>query len=185
MLIAQRRRSPGRCFSLGARRSASRSRACVLEPVDHPRRSEGEHMIAIEIREPEAGSRSFLSSGRTPAAGPGDVLIKVAAAGVNRPDVMQRQGRYPPPPAPPIFPGSRCRGSMRWWRRVTIGAQATRSVRWSSAAATRSSAALRRRSVCRRPRHRSDRTRRPCPKPRSRSGPTCSSGAGCRPASRS
>ena len=32
-----------------------------------------------------------------PAPGPGEVLIDVVAAGVNRPDIMQRQGRYPPP----------------------------------------------------------------------------------------
>ena len=33
-----------------------------------------------------------------PLAGPGQVRIRVAAAGVNRPDIVQRQGRYPPPP---------------------------------------------------------------------------------------
>jgi NADPH2:quinone reductase len=39
----------------------------------------------------------------TPQPGPGQVLIKVAFAGVNRPDVIQRQGFYPPPPgASPI-----------------------------------------------------------------------------------
>jgi putative PIG3 family NAD(P)H quinone oxidoreductase len=40
-----------------------------------------------------------------PVVGPGDVLIKVAAAGVNRPDIMQRQGRYPPPPGASDIPG--------------------------------------------------------------------------------
>lgn len=40
-----------------------------------------------------------------PAPGPGEVLIEVAAAGVNRPDVAQRQGRYPPPPGAPTTPG--------------------------------------------------------------------------------
>lgn len=34
-----------------------------------------------------------------PQPGPGEVLIRVAAAGVNRPDLLQRQGGYPPPPA--------------------------------------------------------------------------------------
>ncbi|HKY82383.1 MAG TPA: NAD(P)H-quinone oxidoreductase [Sphingobium sp.] len=39
-----------------------------------------------------------------PAAGPGEILIKVAAAGVNRPDISQREGNYPPPPgASPII----------------------------------------------------------------------------------
>ena len=35
-----------------------------------------------------------------PAPGPGQILVQVAAAGVNRPDVAQRQGAYPPPPGP-------------------------------------------------------------------------------------
>ena len=36
-----------------------------------------------------------------PQPAPGDVLVKVAAAGVNRPDVLQRRGMYPPPPDAP------------------------------------------------------------------------------------
>jgi NADPH:quinone reductase len=40
-----------------------------------------------------------------PVAGKGEVLIKVAAAGVNRPDVVQRKGLYPPPPGAPSIPG--------------------------------------------------------------------------------
>lgn len=45
-----------------------------------------------------------LAEGPEPSPGPGEVLIKVAAAGVNRPDVAQRQGLYPPPPdASPIL----------------------------------------------------------------------------------
>jgi len=46
----------------------------------------------------------FLAEGPTPVPGPGEVLIRVEAAGVNRPDVMQRAGKYPPPPgASPIL----------------------------------------------------------------------------------
>jgi putative PIG3 family NAD(P)H quinone oxidoreductase len=45
-----------------------------------------------------------------PAAG--EVLIKVAAAGVNRPDVMQRRGRYPPPPGAPDIPGLEVAGTI-------------------------------------------------------------------------
>ena len=44
--------------------------------------------------------------------GPDDVLIKVAAAGVNRPDVMQRQGRYPPPPGASDIPGLEVAGTI-------------------------------------------------------------------------
>ena len=40
-----------------------------------------------------------------PQPGPGEVLIKVAAAGVNRPDVLQRQGSYPPPKGHSELPG--------------------------------------------------------------------------------
>jgi len=41
----------------------------------------------------------------SPAAGEGEVLIRVDAAGVNRPDIMQRQGKYPPPPGASDIPG--------------------------------------------------------------------------------
>ena len=46
-----------------------------------------------------------------PRPGPGEVLIRVAAAGVNRPDVVQRMGMYPPPPGAPSIPGLVFRGS--------------------------------------------------------------------------
>ena len=47
-----------------------------------------------------------------PQPGPGEVLIRVAAAGVNRPDVMQRQGKYPPPPGAPSIPGLEIAGEV-------------------------------------------------------------------------
>jgi putative PIG3 family NAD(P)H quinone oxidoreductase len=47
-----------------------------------------------------------------PVPGAGEVLIKVAAAGVNRPDVMQRRGRYPPPPGAPDIPGLEVAGTI-------------------------------------------------------------------------
>ena len=55
-------------------------------------------MIAIEIREPGGPEVLVPVERPTPVPAPGEVLIKVAAAGVNRPDVFQRLGRYPPPP---------------------------------------------------------------------------------------
>lgn len=45
-----------------------------------------------------------------PTPGPGEVLIDVAAAGVNRADILQRQGQYPPPPGAPDTPGLECSG---------------------------------------------------------------------------
>ena len=53
----------------------------------------------------------------TPTPGEGEVLIRVAAAGVNRPDVMQRRGLYPPPPGAPSIPGLEIAGEI-----VAVGA---------------------------------------------------------------
>lgn len=47
-----------------------------------------------------------------PVAGPGEVLIRVAAAGVNRPDCMQREGIYPPPAGAPEWPGLEVAGHV-------------------------------------------------------------------------
>ena len=49
---------------------------------------------------------------QVPEPGPGEVLIKVAAAGVNRPDVMQRKGLYPPPPGATDVPGLEVSGTV-------------------------------------------------------------------------
>ena len=56
-------------------------------------------MRVIEI-EGGAGPAQALKIGQRPdpVAGPGQVVIQVRAAGVNRPDLLQRQGGYPPPP---------------------------------------------------------------------------------------
>lgn len=48
----------------------------------------------------------------TPSAGPGEVLIRVAAAGVNRPDVLQRMGHYPPPKGVTDIPGLEVAGTI-------------------------------------------------------------------------
>ena len=47
-----------------------------------------------------------------PVAGPGEVLIDVAAAGVNRPDIIQRLGKYPPPPGASDIPGLEVAGTV-------------------------------------------------------------------------
>ncbi len=47
-----------------------------------------------------------------PAAGPGEVVVEVAAAAVNRADVLQRQGLYPPPPGAPEWLGLECSGTV-------------------------------------------------------------------------
>lgn len=57
-----------------------------------------ERMLVCEIRAPGAPDVLVPGERPIPVPGPGEVLVKVAAAGVNRPDVFQRKGLYPPPP---------------------------------------------------------------------------------------
>ncbi len=69
-------------------------------------------MTAIEITEP--GGPEVLRPTRRPLPEPalGEVLIEVTAAGVNRPDTMQRQGLYPPPPGASDLPGLEVSGTV-------------------------------------------------------------------------
>jgi len=69
-------------------------------------------MIAIEITTP--GEPEVLVPVERPVPSPGrdELLIKVAAAGVNRPDVMQRRGKYPPPPGASDIPGLEVAGTV-------------------------------------------------------------------------
>jgi NADPH:quinone reductase len=62
-------------------------------------------MTAIEIRAPGPPGVLQAVQRAVPSAGPGEVLVKVAAAGINRPDVLQRQGAYAPPPGASDIPG--------------------------------------------------------------------------------
>ena len=62
-------------------------------------------MRAIEISQFGGPDVLRLAERPDPIAGPGEVLIDVAAAGVNRPDVIQRLGKYPPPPGASDLPG--------------------------------------------------------------------------------
>ena len=54
-------------------------------------------MRAVEISQPGGPEVLRLADLPKPTPKPNEILVKVAAAGVNRPDVMQRMGRYPPP----------------------------------------------------------------------------------------
>ncbi len=71
-----------------------------------------ETMTAIAITEPGGPEVLRPADIATPAPGHGEVLIRVAAAGVNRPDVMQRAGAYPPPPGAPETPGLEVAGTV-------------------------------------------------------------------------
>jgi putative PIG3 family NAD(P)H quinone oxidoreductase len=69
-------------------------------------------MKAIEIREPGGPEVLVLAERPLPQPGEGEVLIKVAAAGVNRPDCLQRQGSYPPPKGASDVPGLEIAGEI-------------------------------------------------------------------------
>jgi len=69
-------------------------------------------MRAIEISQPGGPEVLVPVERPRPEPGPGEVLIKVSAAGVNRPDVVQRQGRYPPPPGASDLPGLEIAGEI-------------------------------------------------------------------------
>ena len=69
-------------------------------------------MTAVEIREPGPPQVLRAVERPVPQPGPGEVLIQVAAAGVNRPDVMQRKGIYPPPPGVTDIPGLEVAGQV-------------------------------------------------------------------------
>jgi putative PIG3 family NAD(P)H quinone oxidoreductase len=78
-----------------------------------------EQMTVIEIAAPGGPEQLRAARRPTPKPGDGEVLVRVAAAGVNRPDVMQRQGKYPPPPGASDIPGLEIAGEV-----VALGAKA-------------------------------------------------------------
>lgn len=69
-------------------------------------------MLAIEIREPGGPDVLVPVDRAQPAPRTGEVLIRVRAAGVNRPDLMQRRGRYAPPPGASDIPGLEVAGTI-------------------------------------------------------------------------
>ena len=69
-------------------------------------------MTAVEIREPGPPQVLRAVPRPVPPVGPGEVLIQVAAAGVNRPDVLQRKGAYAPPPGITDIPGLEVAGEV-------------------------------------------------------------------------
>lgn len=71
-----------------------------------------ESMTAIEISTPGGPEVLQTCIRPVPQPGPGEVLVRVAAAGVNRPDVVQRLGLYPPPPGASDIPGLEIAGTV-------------------------------------------------------------------------
>jgi NADPH2:quinone reductase len=80
-----------------------------------------ETMTAIAIPVPGGPEALKPETRPVPKPGPTEVLVRVIAAGVNRPDVMQRQGNYPPPPGAPDIPGLEIAGEV-----IALGDKVTR-----------------------------------------------------------
>jgi putative PIG3 family NAD(P)H quinone oxidoreductase len=77
-------------------------------------------MRAVVITEPGEPEVLRWLEVPDPVAGPGELVIDIAACGVNRADLMQRQGLYSPPPGAPPYPGLECSGRVR-----AVGASVT------------------------------------------------------------
>src|SRR5437879_390692 len=88
-----------------ARRSGRRMEPTMPAP---PRR-----MMAVEITAAGGPDVLRVTERPVPEPGIGEVLVRVEAAGVNRPDVMQRQGKYPPPPGASDIPGLEIAGTVK------------------------------------------------------------------------
>lgn len=84
-----------------------------------------DRMTAIAIRAPGGPEVLTAESRPLPKPGADQILVKVAAAGVNRPDVMQRMGHYPPPPGATDIPGLEIAG--------VVVARGTGVTRWKEA----------------------------------------------------
>jgi putative PIG3 family NAD(P)H quinone oxidoreductase len=78
-------------------------------------------MTVIGISKPGGPEVLLPETRAVPVPGPGEILVKVAAAGVNRPDVAQRSGVYPPPPGASDLPGLEIAGEV-----VAVGSDARR-----------------------------------------------------------
>jgi NADPH:quinone reductase-like Zn-dependent oxidoreductase len=85
-------------------------------------------MTSIAIREPGGPDVLVAREQPVPAPGDGEILVRLAAAGVNRPDVMQRQGHYPPPKGATEIPGLEIAGEV-----VRIGRIGTTAIQLGKA----------------------------------------------------
>lgn len=77
-----------------------------------PQRGPGDPMTVVEIAAPGGPEVLRPAERPIPAPGPGEILIRVAWAGVNRPDALQRAGVYDPPPGASDLPGLECAGTV-------------------------------------------------------------------------
>src|SRR5512141_881298 len=105
--------SPG---LLGKR--SSRSMSGIVDPLAcqvNKRRAVASipaSMMAVVAPQRDGADELALVERPVPPAGAGEVLVRVAAAGINRPDILQRRGLYPPPPGAPDILGLEIAGEI-------------------------------------------------------------------------
>src|SRR5262245_50454772 len=100
-------------WALSQPRAPGHSAASQMElPRSSTMASPPDTMTAIEISAPGGPDVLKPKVLSTPKPGPGQMLVKVAAAGVNRPDLAQRSGAYPPPPGASPLPGLEVAGEV-------------------------------------------------------------------------
>src|SRR5690606_15687415 len=103
-------------WSLEGARSGPRARRSALGPAGPPGRRPGMNrparMRAVEISRPGGPEVLQVTEVPVPKPGPGQILIEVAYAGVNRPDALQRAGAYAPPPSASPLPGLEAAGRI-------------------------------------------------------------------------
>src|SRR6195256_2169254 len=91
-------------------------RRYAIDPFNRPQGKNMEklpaQMTVIGISKPGGPEVLVPEIRAVPTPGPGEILVKVAAAGVNRPDVAQRSGAYPPPPGASDLPGLEISGEV-------------------------------------------------------------------------
>ncbi|HKS58111.1 MAG TPA: NAD(P)H-quinone oxidoreductase [Steroidobacteraceae bacterium] len=80
----------------------------------------GAQMKVIEVPQPGGPEALVIGERPVPQPAPGEVLIEVAAAGLNRADILQRRGFYPSPPGAPPYPGLEVAGTI-----AAVGANVT------------------------------------------------------------
>ena len=84
-------------------------------------------MLAVEISHPGGPEVLRIADRPTPEPAPGEVLVQVRAVGVNRPDILQRLGKYPPPPGASDIPGLEVAGTVQ-----AAGPARDTPIRWSA-----------------------------------------------------
>src|SRR5271166_837732 len=110
--LARIRRRANRHLRHGFEKAGRCAKKATRNHQDRPMATIPARMTAIGIRAPGGPEVLVPEERPVPTPGADEILVAVEAAGVNRPDVMQRQGLYPPPKGAPDIPGLEIAGQV-------------------------------------------------------------------------